>query len=145
MLSKQITKEQSKPNLPILALDTAYLDTNTTRKFSPHTTKNKSAKKRFGGFNNPYKTYIPEEDNIYKLSEIQKVKEERFLPEAELTKYKRAWEAYPQKKNLLQDVRRQYSAFLNTRKTQKLNETAPVEITTTEIKDIKNNYDLSEE
>ena len=131
-------KSATKPILPILTLDSAYLDTSPTKpndtinsqnpfpkQLSPSTTKSKTAKRRI--LKTAYRTHMTQlneddEEGIYNLSEIKKLKLERNLPDATITTMKRMWDAYPQKQNVLQDVRRQYSAFINTKKIPKLDD-----------------------
>jgi len=125
-MNKLFSKENSKPSLPLLTIDTtamstAYLDTNPTKGNSPMTTKYKTTKTLKFGFKKPKKG-IDEDDGIYKLSEINKVKNDRNLPNVTCTNVKRMWDAYPKKENVLQEVRRQYSAFLHTKKAPSLTE-----------------------
>lgn len=105
--------------LPVLNTEPTYLETNVSNtKLSPLSTKNYKSgitKASRASYNKLFT--LKEEERIYKLSEIEKVKKERSSIEKgekneSFLKVKRIWDVYPSKENVLQDIRRQFSSYL---------------------------------
>ncbi len=110
-LEKENTKIKEEVMLPVLNTEPTYLDTSLNQKISTVSTKNMlknnrlSLKKLFT---------MKEEERIYKLSEINKVKDERASPDSSLVEMRRVWDAYPSylsKGNVLQSIRKQFSTY----------------------------------
>ena len=122
-MNKLYKKDSRKTILPNLTtMESERLETSPIQR--PVTTGITISNKRIS-FKTPYK--VTEDDNIYKLSEIKKLKSDRKIQIVPVTDITRMWDVYPKKQNLLQDVRRQYSAFLNTKKVPKLNNETVIE------------------